>query len=161
MSEIAQGFAPFFNSDSRLLILGSFPSVKSREVDFYYGNPRNRFWTFLADFFKEEKPETTIEKKNFLTKHKIALWDIVTKCEIVGSSDASIKNYLVADLNEVLNFAHIETILINGGTAYKIFEKYYKKISVPYIKLGSTSPANVMCDKGEWFNELSRTFDGT
>lgn len=161
MNEIKQGFAPFFNGDSKALILGSFPSVKSRQVDFYYGNPQNKFWAILAEFFKEVKPQTLSEKKDFLTRNKIALWDIVTRCEIVGSSDSSIKNYTVANLREVLDFAPIERILINGGTAYKIFEKNYRGLSVPYVRLASTSPANTKCDKEEWFNELSRTFSRT
>lgn len=158
MNVIKHGFEPFYRPDSRLLILGSFPSVKSRQVEFYYGNPQNRFWKILADFFGGDKPLTVEEKKEFLCRHQIALWDIVTQCEIVGSSDATIKNFQVADLGRVLACAPIERIVVNGGTAYKIFLKHYADISTPYIKLPSTSPANTRCDEKEWMSELSRTF---
>lgn len=158
MSEIKYGFAPFFRKDSRLLILGSFPSVKSRQVEFYYGHSQNRFWGILSRFFNEEKPQTTDEKRAFLARNRVALWDIVTECEIVGSSDATIKNYSVADLNEILARAPIEKIILNGGTAYAIFKKNYADIDIPYVRVPSTSPANTRCNEEEWFYELSTAF---
>lgn len=161
MGEIFHGFEPFFNSDSRVLILGSFPSVRSRQTDFYYGNQQNRFWKYLSEFFARPLPVTVEEKKILLTDGKIALWDVVTECEIRGSSDSTIKNYKVADLNRVLGRADIERILINGGTAYSIFLKHYADIGIPFVKLPSTSPANTRCDKEKWFDELSAAFGRT
>ena len=158
MSKRVQGFAPFFGKESRVLILGSFPSVKSRQQNFYYGNARNAFWRILSDCFGESVPSDTDEKKEFLTRHGIALWDIVTSCEIVGSADSTIKNYTVADLGEVLNACPIEKIILNGGTAYKIFLKRYRDIPVEYVCLPSTSPANARPKDKEWFDELRRTF---
>lgn len=159
MSEIYKGFLPFINNDSRMLILGSFPSVKSRKAEFYYGNPQNRFWSILAEFFGESTPVATDEKQSLLARKRIALWDIVTQCEIVGSADATIRNYTVADLDVVLSRAPIERILINGGKAYNIFLKHYSGLTVPYVKLPSTSPANTKCDKEVWLNELSTAFN--
>lgn len=161
MSGIVYGFEPFYGADSRLLILGSFPSVKSRLQNFYYGNPQNAFWRILAQFFNCRLLSTVQEKKEFLTKNQIALWDIVTSCEIVGSADSTIKNYNVADLDMVLTNCRIQKIILNGGMAYKIFLKQYKDISVPYIKLPSTSPANARRNDKEWFDELQRTFNRT
>ena len=91
------GFAPVFDGNSRVLILGSFPSVKSREIDFYYGHKQNRFWKMLCGYFGEEIPETTDGKREFLNRNKIALWDMVVSCEIKGSADASVKNAVTAD----------------------------------------------------------------
>lgn len=159
MSERVYGFEPFYNSDSRLLILGSFPSVKSRQQNFYYGNRQNSFWRILSCFFEQPMPDTVLDKKAFLTKNGIALWDIVTSCQITGSADSTIRNYEVADLNQVLSNCPIQKIILNGGTAYNIFVKHYKDIAVPYIKLPSTSPANARPKDEEWFNELRTTFN--
>ncbi|MGN0814242.1 MAG: DNA-deoxyinosine glycosylase [Candidatus Coproplasma sp.] len=161
MGQVFCGFQPYFNSDSKVLILGSFPSVKSRQTDFYYGNPQNRFWKYLSEFFSLPLPDGVEEKKSLLDRCKVALWDIVTECEIRGSSDATIKNYKVADLNRVLDHADVQRILINGGTAYGIFLKHYGDIKIPYVKLPSTSPANTRCDKEIWFNELRPAFGRT
>lgn len=156
-----KGFPPFYNGESRVLILGSFPSVKSREQSFYYGNPQNAFWKILAAFFGVDKPTTVEDKKRFLIENKVALWDIVTECEITGSRDDTIKNFAVAHLEEVLQNAPIECIIINGGRAYAIFEKHYKDINIPYFKLPSTSPANARRNDDEWYCALRRAFDGT
>ena len=161
MTEKIKGFAPFYDGESRVLILGSFPSVKSREECFYYGNRQNAFWKILSSFFGEDKPLTVEEKKSFLLKNRVALWDIVTECEIEGSRDDTIKNFVVADLKEVLQNAPIECILINGGRAYSIFEKHYRDIRVPYIKLPSTSPANARRNDDEWYSALRRAFGRT
>lgn len=161
MSELIKGFAPFYDGASRVLILGSFPSVKSRKQCFYYGHPQNAFWRILATFFGEDKPLTVEERKAFLLKHKIALWDIVTECEIVGSRDETIKNFKVANLSEVLQNAPIECIIINGGRAFTIFEKHYGTIDLPYFKLPSTSPANARRKDDEWYDTLRRAFSGT
>ena len=165
-----EGFEPYFNNDSRVLILGSFPSVKSREEGFYYGNPRNSFWKIISGFFFQEEPKTVQDKKELLSKTQIALWDIVTGCEIIGSRDDSIKNYKVADLSIVLNSAPVKFIILNGGTAYKIFKKAYgKNIGedgilkigerlIKLIALPSTSPANAHPKKDIWYGALSQAF---
>ena len=158
MSERIKGFEPFFNRDSEVLILGSFPSIMSRQQSFYYGNPRNDFWRLLASAFGRPVPQTVSEKKDFLCGNKVALWDIVTCCEIRGSADSSIKNYQVADLGLVLDACSIKRIILNGGTAYKIFLKHYANLPVPYIKLPSTSPANTSKKEDAWLNELRTVF---
>ena len=161
MTERVYGFEPFVRADSRLLILGSFPSVKSRQQNFYYGNRQNAFWRILSTFFKCHMPDTVVDKMTFLAEHRIALWDIVTSCEISGSADSTIKNYEVADLNDILAMCRIEKIILNGAMAYKIFLKKYSNIAVPYIKLPSTSPANALRNDNEWFDELRATFEQT
>ena len=138
----------FINEDSEILILGSFPSVKSREVMFYYGHPQNRFFKVLPRVFNEHVDLVTIEeKKAFLKKHKIALYDVIEECDIDGSNDSSIKNVKPADILGILReFSSIKVIGITGGKAKKLFDKYIlNKIDVTHIKvvyLPSTSPAN-------------------
>ena len=158
MNGEATGFAPFFGRDSRLLILGSFPSVMSREVNFYYGNPRNSFWRILSSFFGEDILLTVEAKKNFLSNHGIALWDMVESCTIKGSSDAAIKNFKVVNLKEVLQNCPIEVILLNGGKAAELYERHYGDIDLPYIKLPSTSPANTKPKDEIWSDALRRAF---
>lgn len=158
MAEKIKGFEPFCRNGAKLLILGSFPSVKSRETEFYYGNPRNRFWAVLSEFFGESAPVSVDDKKNFLSKHKIALWDIVAECEIKGSMDSSIKSYKVADVEKLLQKNSFGLIILNGNKAGKIFLKKYSGISVPYIKLPSTSPANFKFEKDKWFDGLRIAF---
>ena len=126
---IYKGFLPFFDENSEILILGSFPSVISRETNFYYGNKQNRFWKILSEAFGEPAPETIGEKQALLKNHKIALWDVVAECEITGSLDSTIKNYKVADLQKVLDKAKIKKIILNGGKAKEIFLKNYKYLS--------------------------------
>lgn len=153
--EIKKGFAPVYDEESEILILGSFPSVKSRKVNFYYGNRQNRFWKTLCSFFKEEIPETIEDKILFLQKRRIALWDIVTECEIVGSSDATIKNYRTADLSVILNAAKIKKIICNGNTAYSVFVDAYPELKELAVKLPSTSPANPKFSKEAWYEVLN------
>lgn len=129
---------PFYNSDSKVLILGSFPSVKSREEGFYYAHPQNRFWKVLASIFNEE----ITDKKAFLKKHQIALFDVCASCEIKGSSDASIKKVIPNDIKKLIEESEIKVILLNGKTATNLFEKWMKDIEIPTISLPSTSPAN-------------------
>lgn len=158
MSEKVIGFPPYFDGESRVLILGSFPSVKSRQQSFYYGHPQNAFWRILSTFFKEDKPLTVEERKAFCKRNKIALWDIVTECEIVGSRDETIKNFKVANLQEVLQNSSVSCILVNGGRAFSIFEKHYGGLEIPYFKLSSTSPANARRDDDEWYDALRLAF---
>ena len=134
---------PVYNEHSRVLILGSFPSVKSREAEFFYGHPQNRFWKVLAAVFHRPAPGTVEEKRALLLEEGVALWDVIASCEIRGSSDSSIKNAVPNDLTPIFEAAHIEAIYVNGKTA----EKYYKKYLLPVthreaVCLPSTSPAN-------------------
>ena len=152
------GFAPVFDKDSRVLILGSFPSVKSREVDFYYGHKQNRFWKMLCGYFNEGIPATKEEKIAFLKRNKIALWDMVTECQIEGSADSSIKVEKVADLNEIFAAAKIRKILLNGALAYTLFEKYYGGLAISYFKMPSTSPANPRYNQQVWWSALDEIF---
>lgn len=128
---IYKGFLPFFDENSEILILGSFPSVISRETNFYYGNKQNRFWKVLAEAFGEPAPETIGEKQALLKNHKIALWDVVAECEITGSLDSTIKNYKVADLRQVLDKANVKKIILNGGKAKEIFLKNSNIYRIP------------------------------
>lgn len=133
---------PFYNKNSKILILGSFPSVKSRELGFYYAHPQNRFWKVLSCIFDEEISDVE-SKKAFLTKYKIALYDVCATCEINKSKDASIKNVEANDLKVILNNSNIKSIYVNGKTAYNLYNKLIKdKINIEAIYLPSTSPAN-------------------
>lgn len=133
---------PIYDKNSKILILGSFPSVKSREANFFYGHPQNRFWKVLASVMNDVCPSTTEEKKAFLIKHSIAVWDVIASCDIEGSSDSSIKNVTPNDLRRILQTAEIKKIFTNGNTAYKLFVKYNSDLNA--VKLPSTSPANAM-----------------
>ena len=158
MSVEVTGFEPVFDADSVLLILGSFPSVKSREIQFYYGNKQNRFWRVLCSYFGEDIPQSVEGKREFLINHRIALWDIVTQCEITGSKDDTIKNFKVADIKTLLQNSKIKYIILNGSKAYSIFCEYHSDISIPYKKLPSTSPANTRFDEKEWNDAISSAF---
>ena len=147
------GFEPVFDSNSRVLILGSFPSVKSRETDFYYGNAQNRFWSTLCQAFGEKIVTTVEEKKRLCLNNGIALWDIVESCEIRGSMDADITDYTLVDLSRVLSNCKIGKILCNGATAYKLTKSVYSG-EIPVYKLSSTSPANPRFNKDEWLQHL-------
>lgn len=145
---------PFYNNDSKILILGSFPSVKSREIGFYYSHPQNRFWKVLAHTFNEEIPSSIEEKKELLKRNKIALFDVCATCDIKASSDASIKNVVPNNLEEIFNNSKIEVIAFDGKTAYNLYQKYFKdKYNVELISLPSTSPANATWDMQMLINE--------
>ena len=139
---IIHPFKPVIFKESRVLILGSFPSVKSREVDFYYGNKNNRFFKILEVIFDEKIGESREAKIDFLRRHKIALFDVVKSCEIVGSSDSSISVKEVNDIGKLIENTDIEKILLNGKKAYEIFQKYIKIDKVKYFYIPSSSPAN-------------------
>lgn len=137
--------APVFDKDSRVLILGSYPSVRSREEGFFYGHPQNRFWKVIARVFGEEVPKTVEEKKAFLLRNHIALWDVIGSCDIEGSSDASIRNATVNDISHILKTARIKAVFLNGRKAYSLYQKYmYPDVKREGICLPSTSPANAM-----------------
>lgn len=134
---------PVYDRDSKILILGSFPSVKSREAKFFYGHPQNRYWKVLAAVFDEEIPMTVPDRKAFLLRNHIAAWDVIASCDIVGSSDSTIKNVTVNDLRPILETADIRRIFVNGKTAEKMYKQYSEPIlERPCICLPSTSPAN-------------------
>lgn len=135
--------APVFDKDSRVLILGSFPSVRSREEGFFYGHPQNRFWKVTAGVFGEEVPQTIGEKKEFLLRNHIALWDVIGSCDIAGSSDASIRNVEVNDISLILKTADIKAVFLNGKKAFSLYRKYMQPVILREgICLPSTSPAN-------------------
>lgn len=135
---------PFYNKDSRILILGSFPSVKSRETGFYYGHPQNRLWKVLATLFFDPVPVSIEEKKAFLAKNKIAMWDVIASCEIKGSSDSSIKNVLYNDLDVIFSQCDVKAVFTLGNLAYKSYLKSKEKngYMLDAVLLPSTSPAN-------------------
>lgn len=140
---IIHPISPVFDKASKILILGSFPSVKSREACFFYGHPQNRFWKVVATVFDEEVPGTIKEKRAFLLRNNIAVWDVIHSCDIEGSSDSTIRNVTVNDLNEILNTADIKEIYVNGKAALKYYKKYTEPlIGRPAVCLPSTSPAN-------------------
>ena len=140
-------FKPIFDKYSKILILGSFPSVISRKFGFYYANPQNRFWRVLAGILNAPLPAGTDEKINFLLAHRIAIYDAAISCEIKGSSDAKMTAVLPANLEPIFSGAHIAQVFANGGKSYEICEKYLKtkilnETGKPPVKLPSTSPAN-------------------
>ena len=155
MEQVSHPIPPVYNENSKILILGSFPSVKSREGCFFYHHPQNRFWKVLARVLEQPVPETIEQKKEFLCQHHIAVWDVIASCTIEGSSDSSIKNVVPTDLDTILSQAPITQIFCNGGTAHQYYRKYQEKITGRNaIRLPSTSPANAawsvdrLC--GEW-----------
>lgn len=152
-------FAPFYDQDSEILILGSFPSPVSRQEGFYYGHKQNRFWKILAGIFKENIPQTIEEKKTFLTKHRIALYDAIESLEIQGAADSSIQNAKPTDLSNILKKSKIHVVLCNGKSAYRHYMEN-KKDNLPVVSLPSSSSANasyslekLVCLWGELFKD--------
>lgn len=148
---VTHTFGPVFDEHSEILILGSLPSVKSREQQFYYGHPQNRFWRVLAAVYQEKVPCSIEEKRDFLLRRHVAVWDVIAACDIIGSSDSSIRKVVPNDLRLVLDRTDVKKICLNGGKAYELFCKYCKLPGaeqpaggLPYeiVKLPSTSPAN-------------------
>ena len=145
---IVHSFEPVYDKDSEILILGTLPSVKSRENNFYYGHKQNRFWKVLATLLKEPVPDTIEEKKAMLLAHRIALWDVIQSCDIKGSSDSSIKNVQPTDIGMILEKTNITRIYANGNKAGQLYKRYQfpvtgRKATV----LPSTSPANAAWSK--------------
>lgn len=134
---------PLYDRDSRLLILGSFPSVKSREAKFFYGHPQNRFWPLLARLLSEEPPQTIEAKKRLALAHHVALWDSIASCTVVGSSDSSVRNVKPNDLSDVLRGSRVTHIACNGALSYTMYMRYlFSATGIEAIRLPSTSPAN-------------------
>jgi len=141
--QVSHPFPPLYDKNSKILILGSFPSVKSRQQMFFYGHSQNRFWKVVSHILNETTPTTIEEKRTFLLKNNIALWDVIAQCEILNSSDSSISNVVVNDLSVILKNADIKYIYVNGKTAETYYNKYTKNIiNKDAICLPSTSPAN-------------------
>ena len=152
---ITHAFDPVFDSESRILVLGTMPSPKSRELGFYYSHPRNRFWPVLAEILREEVPKTPEEKNEFCLKNKIALWDVLKECDIEGASDSSIKNAVPNDISIILNSADIKAVFTTGTTAAKLYKKFIEpETEVPAKVLPSTSPANAKIK----FEELAEQY---
>ncbi len=134
---------PVFNAESEILILGSFPSVASRNEFFFYGHPRNRFWRVICAVLESDLPGTTDEKCSLLLNNGIALWDVIASCDITGSADSSIRNVVPTDLSVILATADIKAIFVNGTTALRYYNKFqYEKTKREAVLLPSTSPAN-------------------
>jgi hypoxanthine-DNA glycosylase len=156
---------PIYNENSKILILGSFPSVKSREQQFFYGHKQNRFWKVLAQILECPIPNDIEEKKKMLLNNNIALWDVIASCSITGSSDASITDVVPNDLSQILTTADIQAIYCNGNKAYELYQKYiYPTNEITAIKLPSTSPANASYSLerlvGAWKKNMSiETFE--
>ena len=142
-THIVHPFGPLYDADATILILGSIPSVKSREQQFFYGHPQNRFWPILAALFGEEAPRSVEEKRALALRHHVALWDTIYSCDIVGSSDSSIRNVVPTDLRPILSGSKVRRIFCNGRTSVLYFQKYQAKtLGREALVLPSTSPAN-------------------
>ena len=143
LTHIVHPFPPLYREDARILILGSLPSVKSREQQFFYGHPQNRFWPLMARLFGEPVPLTVEEKTALVLKHHIALWDTIYSCDIQGSSDSSIRNVVPADLTPILRETQVRQIFCNGKTSGACFHRWQEKtLGREAVVLPSTSPAN-------------------
>ena len=143
MQRLVHPFGPLYNDSSKVLILGSFPSVKSREQNFFYGHPQNRFWRVIASVFGQPVPQSIEEKKQLILSSGLALWDSIASCEITGSSDSSIRNAQPNDLSIILNNCNIERIYCNGRKSYELYQKYIRpQTGRAAVCLPSTSPAN-------------------
>lgn len=140
---VTHTFHPIFNQHSRVLILGTMPSPKSREFGFYYGHPYNRFWKVISDVCGEEKPVTIEEKEEFALRNKIAIWDVLKSCDIRGADDSSIRNPVSNDMSVILKHASVRAIFTTGTKADLLYKRYcYPQTGLPSVKLPSTSPAN-------------------
>lgn len=146
-TRVMHTFEPIYNRDSRILILGSFPSVKSREALFYYGHPRNRFWQVLAKLTNRVVPVSIEEKKALLLEEHIAVWDVIASCSITGSADSSIRDVTANDIRSLLEKTGIQAVFANGGKAWELYQKYcFPDTGLESVKLPSTSPANASLD---------------
>ena len=151
--KVTHNLKPIYDNSSKVLILGSFPSVKSREICSYYAHPQNRFWKILSILYEEEIDD----KEAFLLRHHIALWDVIASCDIIGSSDTSIKNVKVNDISIILKKAPIKKIFTTGKKAYDLYNKYLRKeLGIEAIYLPSPSPANAVMSLNELVSEYKK-----
>lgn len=158
--KVTHEFGPFYDENSKILILGSIPSPKSRELGFYYMHAQNRFWNVLSYIFNEEIPVTIKNKKDFLKKHNIALWDVLESCEIEGASDSSIKNPVPNDINKIIKNSKVKRVYTTGLTAYKFYNKYiFKSVGIEAICLPSTSSANAKMSFDKITHEYKKILD--
>jgi len=149
------GFEPIYDTNSKILVLGSFPSVKSRAEGFYYGNKQNRFWKTIAKAVGKPVPDTIPDKISILLTHNIALWDIVESCEIEGSMDSHIKNPKFADILKIVNQTSIKTIICNGKTSFSLLVTHIPSLASITICLPSTSPANIRFNEQIWIKNFT------
>jgi len=157
-SRVVHNLLPFYDKDSEILILGSMPSIKSRSAGFYYAHPQNRFFKILADIYEEVEPISIEDKKHFLKKHKIALWDVIKSCTIIGSSDSSIKDVVVNDIKTLIKDTNIKYIYTTGKKAYNLYNKYLlNDVGIKAIYLPSSSPANQTKKYSEIVEEYKRS----
>ena len=134
---------PTFDENSEILILGSFPSSSSREMGYYYGHPRNRFWKVMAALYGEAVPAGVDERRSFLLRNRVAAWDVISSCTIMGSSDSSIRDVTANDLRPILSGSSVQKIYVNGKTAEKMYRRYIEpSLGISAVCLPSTSPAN-------------------
>ena len=149
-NKVIHPFDPIYNKESKILILGSVASEKSRQLGYPYANPQNRFWKIMKELFNEE----IIDYKKFLLKNNIALWDVIESCTITGSSDSSIKDVTPNDINSIIKNSNITKIFITGKTAYNLYNKYIlKDTNIEAIYLSSPSPANATKSLNDLVNE--------
>lgn len=161
VERVEHPFPPVVDENCRILILGSFPSVKSREEGFFYGHPRNRFWKMLAAVFQEKCPVNIADKKALLLRHHIALWDVIASCEICGSSDASVRGAFPVNIGEITHTACLSRVICNGGLAGKLYQRYLQPITeMEAIVLPSTSPANAAWSLGRLIEAWSPFLQG-
>ena len=154
---VTHEFGAFYDENSKILILGTIPSPKSREMGFYYGHPRNRFWKVLAQLLDEPFTETVDERKAMLKKHGIALWDVLASCDIKGADDGSIRNPEANDMRLITESADIRAIFTTGGKATKLYEKMCEPVcGISAQGLPSTSPANCRCSMDKLTEEYSK-----
>lgn len=155
-THISRGFEPVFSHTSRILILGSIPSVLSRKQNFYYGNPQNRFWRVMARILNEDVPASIPEKRTLLLDHHIALWDVIESCDIIGSKDATIRNAVPVSLEFIFKQASIEAVFANGRAAQTLFQRYCEpRYHRTITLLPSTSPANAAWNEERLFERWS------
>lgn len=156
LEHIIHNFSPIFDDKSRVLMLGTMPSPKSREVGFYYGHPRNRFWKVVSDVCGESMPETKEDKIAFALRNKIAVWDVLSGCEICGADDSSIRNPVPNDMSVILENADIQAIYTTGTKAFQLYQKYcFPQTGISAIRLPSTSPANCRMSYEELYEAYS------
>lgn len=154
LKKVEHELGPIYNSNSKILILGSIPSPKSREYGFYYAHPQNKFWNILSDLFNVKIENDNNIKKEFLLKHNIALWDVISSCDIVGADDSSIKNVEVNDINLILDNSDVKKIFTTGKKAYNLYMKYcYPKTNIEAYYLPSSSSANANITYENLLNE--------
>ncbi|MGN1193965.1 MAG: DNA-deoxyinosine glycosylase [Acutalibacteraceae bacterium] len=161
MSKLSHPIPPLYDENSEILILGSFPSVKSREVMFFYGHKQNRFWRVMARLLNSETPETVESKTRLILENHFALWDVIGSCEIEGSADSTIKSVTPNDLSVILNNAPIKRIFVNGKKAFELYKKYIEpETGITACVLPSTSPANASFSEDRLVSEWGRAIFG-